>query len=538
MASQRQRKNFEDCVDEDHPVKIDYTVQSWWIGKFVQYLCWEVKGQVGEDYKVLEPKIYEEFGASPLLRESNWKPLVWPYMIGKSPRKAKPIIVISSEDEASRNEAKKVIELSDFFKNYQYFELLPLRYLPSGRVYFDPDERLRTIGMPTYIKHSETSVRPATANAVYNGDGYGYITAAHAFPDVVSDAKPPLDTQETFDLPFNSDSDSDDEAQMETLSQYSRTPPESSDSEHLSFRSSVTSGPRDQSPRINDTQQHILVPPMSSDRSSMNTDMPTNTDTHPVDHVPIDRLEPLGTVSPTSTVHDCVVVSVTHPRVIDFLTEVRSSRQDVDATIAVAQAQRANITAITSRGSVHGYLFDLPLYMSFTNSNSLQLVYKFIYDGVIQMGDCGTLVIDSETKEVYGHVVAASENTQVAFITAAGPVMNDIQKGGDWRLLCLRDTGVAEFPVTPTRSIPEIQSQHFKDIGSSALMHQQSYPQDFFEGDVVWVLKESDKPPYKATIIEARKFGNEWKYRCRDDKMHFWVEGFEWIKATNIRKAT
>ncbi|CAI6339878.1 unnamed protein product [Periconia digitata] len=453
----RPRAGFQDSVDEANPVEIDYKANPWWKSR---YSCWEVKGQVAEDYKDVGAKIHNELRQS--CRESSWEVSVSPYMVGKSTKNAKPVIVIASVDESSREEAKAAIERSGILMHHPYFKLWPLRYLPTGpvnpvamedqappkslpsvpsfKVYFDPTERVRLVGMPVYIRHNETSVRRATANAVYNGTDYGYITAAHACTRMFPDNTPSRDSQDNFEFPFDSDSESEsaDDAEVEALSHYSGTSPEATESASSPFTSSQTSETRSQSPghvyaTLSDTAEQL----MSSSQSSRDVEAPMNQGMHSVEPARIAELELLGEVSATFMPLDCVVVSVGNTAVISFLEGTKNMRKNSDNAIMVSKARRTTVIAWTSRGPIHGSLVDLPLYMRLPSSDLFQLVYKFTYDGDIKMGDCGTLVIDTETRELYGHVIADSQHRRVAFMMAAEPVMNDIKENGNWQLITL-----------------------------------------------------------------------------------------------------
>jgi hypothetical protein len=55
-------------------------------------------------------------------------------MVGKSPKSARPVLVIASEDEVSHEEAKSAIDQSDVLEHHRYFKLWPLAYLPTGPV--------------------------------------------------------------------------------------------------------------------------------------------------------------------------------------------------------------------------------------------------------------------------------------------------------------------------------------------------------------------------------------------------------------------
>jgi hypothetical protein len=111
---------FQDSVDEANRIDIDYKANPWWKAR---YNCWEVKGQIAEEYKILGPRICDELRKS--CRESSLEVFVWPYMVGKSPKSARPVLVIASEDEVSREEAKAAIDQSDVLEHHRYFNCGP-----------------------------------------------------------------------------------------------------------------------------------------------------------------------------------------------------------------------------------------------------------------------------------------------------------------------------------------------------------------------------------------------------------------------------
>ncbi|KAI4674392.1 uncharacterized protein J4E88_008126 [Alternaria novae-zelandiae] len=249
---QRTRVNYEDSVDMDHPVSVDQKANPEWNQ---DHFCWEAKGKCAQDYKEVETKLLRELDQS--RRESFCEVGVSLFMIGKTPQKAKPVIIISSQDQRSRKEAKKAITRSGILEDLD-FELGVLKYLPSGPIhpiagspseaswdsasesggwdsdtwetakpalshqsvtslplpaYYDPKQRLRITGMPLYVKTTDNQSRMGTANLVHNGSTYGYITAAHIFSPL-RHAPPSIDDgEEDLGVPFDSDSDDEDNSE-------------------------------------------------------------------------------------------------------------------------------------------------------------------------------------------------------------------------------------------------------------------------------------------------------------------------------------
>ncbi|KAF2656359.1 hypothetical protein K491DRAFT_678121 [Lophiostoma macrostomum CBS 122681] len=436
--------DFRDSVDEANPVQIDYTANPWWKPRD---LCWEMKGPMWSDFKnVLKPSIDKELHGSPRL--IGRVPSVWPYMLGRSLRHAKPVIVIASKYQDCREEAKNAIERSGLLEGYEHFKLWLLKHLPEGQIranamgdeafsqtwppdssdfdiYFNPTRSLRVTSMPIYIAHGN-SLRRATANAVCKATAYAYCTAAHAFLATPNYTEPESDTEEIFEMPFQSDSGSDDELDAEIRSEHSRTSSEPPQSESPTPESNETSRSDSQLP------SQFMNPLVEISEQHTGQEMNDHTNPRRVNGdflIGNDRLERLGRVSMLSAPLDYAIISVTHPAVVKFLQKLTPDQYKV---IAVKEAMRAEVIALTSRGQVPGRLFDVPLYMDYTNIGNQSLVYKLRYDGVIQMGDCGSLVIDKESEEVYGHIVANSESTHVAFLVSAVPI---VEHSSNWKFL-------------------------------------------------------------------------------------------------------
>lgn len=161
------------------------------------------------------------------------------------------------------------------------------------------------------------------------------------------------------------------------------------------------------------------------------------------------QLQLLGTVISMSISLDYAVVSVTNSGVRTFLEKYKGATLDAEI-ITISKARSANAIARTSRGPVYGHLLDTPIIMCLPKSNSYELVYKFTYNGVIKMGDCGTLVVDTETGELYGHIIADSRSQKicVAYVMAAAQIITDIKNVGNWQLLSTFNVD-QESPLAP-----------------------------------------------------------------------------------------
>jgi hypothetical protein len=451
------RPDFQKSVDEERPVKIDKTVNSW-SRLFTDYCCWEVKGPLAETYyRDLQSKIFEEL--KQFVSDTSSEVSVDPFMVGRTPKKAKPRIVISSKDKASREAAKALIDRSKILDNSE-FKLWLLQFPPSGPiipmaiddshvpetlppgsdVYLDPIEPYRSIGMPIYIKHSPQSVRRATANLVYNGMEYAYITAAHAFVKTSVNFQPAEVDDEDLEMPFDSDSEN------------------GSFKDELSSRYSQTSRPRSRSyssaeyPARTETPTNQSQSP--SDRETQKHPEPTL-----VAYSPTQQYEILGTAEIRLS-RDFAVISVNHTGVKKYLRHIAKNAER-SFPMQVSETIGTNVIAWTTHGAVSGRLAALPIFLCLPNSNSFELVHKFthydkIHDG-IQMGDCGSLVTDEQHTELYGHVIAKSENSQVVYVMAAKNVAVEMYALGNWEYISLSDMDCKSFSFPINRLIMRLE---------------------------------------------------------------------------------
>jgi hypothetical protein len=471
------RPDFQNSVDETRPVTIDNSVNSW-SRLFPRLCCWEVKGPLAETYyRDLQSRIFEEL--KQFVSDTSSGVSVDPFMVGRTPRRAKPRIVISSKDRASREAARALIDRSGILDNSE-FRLWLLQFPPSGPiipmaiedshvpetlppgsdVYLDPIEPYRSIGMPIYIKHSPQSVRRATANLVYNGMEYAYITAAHAFVKTSVNFQPAEMDDEDLEMPFDSDSDSEDGSVVDVVfsSQYSQTSPETSESEHFfpALSQPLQSGSQSQSLAKYSSPTET---PINQSRSP--SDLGTQKHLEPtlVAYSPTQQYEILGTAEIRLS-RDFAVISVNHPGVKKYLRQIAKNK---DRKLPMRVSETIGTTAIawTTHGAVSGRLAALPIFLCLPSSNSFELVHKFthldkIHEG-IQMGDCGSLVTDKRHRELYGHVIAKSENSQVVYVMAAENVAVEMYALGNWAYIYLNDMDCKSFSFLINRLIIQLE---------------------------------------------------------------------------------
>jgi hypothetical protein len=295
--------------------------------------------------------------------------------------------------------------------------------------------------MPIYIKTGVVSVRKATANAVYDGKAYGYVTAAHAFrepsPSAVTTHN---DDDDDLELPFDSDSDSDSDYggvdEHDLHHDYAEDLELSA--EDMSAQSTTQ---RSENHNSRTSHSHVLEKtsfpshdePLFATEAAYMAQISSNARVSTV----LPEMQLLGRLSSTMTSLDCAVISVTHHDLIAYLASSwhRDRRDETRHSICVAKPRRSNIVASTSHGPVHGKLVDVPILMQVPGSTTYEHVYRFNYDGDIKSGDCGSSVSDAETNELYGLVIGKSERGGTAYMMASERIVDNLERAGSWRFL-------------------------------------------------------------------------------------------------------
>jgi hypothetical protein len=456
---QRTRVDYQSSVDVDNPVPIDHIANPRW--KHGQ-LCWEARGRCAEDYKSKETKLLKELNQS--RREPFSEVAISLFMIGKTPQKAKPMIIISSEDKRSREEAKRAIERSGILEDLNY-KIGFLKYLPSGPIhsvagspsevsgvytadpsscspeasdsnsredatssssnqpgfavsslaYYNPEQRLRTTAMPIYVKTAADRSRTATANMVYNGTVYKYITVSHVFSPWGASS---IDSgEDDLGIPFDSDSEDEDHCNSET-------------SQARGTISASLRVPTSRDSDIDSAKSH------RSKISTMHNDSPDTAKDPPSELL---RLGELSADDDFDKSADYAIITINDFKLQKQLANLALSNPNRITQMRAAEPKSSQVTAWTRRGAISGTLGNVPRVMRFSGSKRFQQIYEFAYKGVIENGDSGSLVIGESGKELYGMIVAASSSQTIAYVMAAKELIPSIDNTGRWRFMSPSD---------------------------------------------------------------------------------------------------
>jgi len=418
--------NHEESVDIEHPLCVDRIANPEW--KNGQG-CWEAKGKCAQIYAEAKIKLLKELDQS---RQESFREIcVSLFMVGKTPQKAKPMIIISSEDKPSREEAKDAIIRSGVLTDYG-FKIGVLKYLPSGPIhpaagspseafwdsasesgggdshkwpetkhgsshhsdapispfaYYDSKQRLRMNGMPIYVKTPDGRSRMGTANAVVKGLKYGYITAAHIFRPVHQRPSSMDDGDDDLGIPFDSDSDDGHGGE--------------------DWNVDATCG--------------FGGMPEPRDLSGGLIDLPR-------------RLALLGQLESHYESLDYAIVTINDLELQRKLTESRVLGGRDHTHVSTAEPKPSLATAWTTHGPIQGTLNRAAILMRLPGSMSFQPVYTFTHEGAFENGDCGSLVLDITSRALYGMIIAVADRQPIAYLVAAEELMNHVANAG-WHLL-------------------------------------------------------------------------------------------------------
>ena len=437
-------------------------------------LCWEPSGAALDAYNSFRPTIKTLLDQQCEEVPEKAGLILGLYMIGFSSSTAAPVLVLVCKNRYIAKEAQKIIKKSKILDGYPGFRTALMSALPTGElvllaaeepsgnkdahtheslaVYFDPTDPIRVIAMSIIIKPSEGPLRRATANAIYHDKKYGYFTAAHAFHKGLH--VPDTNVGWGSDAEMSSgDEDDCNEEELRQLSQHSM----SSHEESLSDQSSTSAeslervhflGSGDAS--VTHTSQSHLVGPQDSGTHIIAVQNDSSSFSSRTISEESHNLELMGHLLMSSASKDWAVVHVSNAQVIRALEE--AERLETATINGIApNICHASAVAYTARGPVVGIVSGAPILLRFPQSNTFAEAFPFRCDnfqGGVEMGDCGTFVVDQHTKELFGHVIAGSRvgSSTTAYIMAAYHTMDELSSQHDWQLLRLQPRG-GESPL-------------------------------------------------------------------------------------------
>ncbi|KXS99580.1 hypothetical protein AC578_2204 [Pseudocercospora eumusae] len=399
------------------------------LGKSQYY--WEMCGKARESFIQLARDIKEhlEKHGDAVSSTVYWSA----YMVGRIQKSANPMVFFCSNDTRARLRVRQEIESSGILVRYPGFRtgdcnrpphLSQLRPLATGEAAHEPPSPpayLTTtcsnpMGASIMVKQTGGSnlLVPVTVGAVLEvGESLYFTTVAHAFNAIAAifDSATEIDTDIEFDFDDEDDTSSncslDDTVSMpELFAPAASQQPHEDHSEGLQISSAISAV--EEAPNQSDssngtpfyTQEDVVFSSQVDDKSrldycliGLNTD-----DTR------------IFKQSPTEAIQ-CAYHSVLPKRV--------SGPEAHDSPIVAYTGSRK-----ASRGSLSG----TPLFLSLTGGKITQELWSVHLEGTLVDGDCGSVVISTDSKALEGHIVAGSPEAGTALIVPAYQVMEDLQQ--------------------------------------------------------------------------------------------------------------
>lgn len=408
-----------------------------YIGKVGKELCWVAKGPARDAFTALAPKIkaYLERSVEPV---SSW--VTWSiYMFGKSEKTASPAILFCCDIVAHRKQVRSAIKDSGILNEFPGIKTAHMARPPDFNQLVQladdgADHRpvlaslaRNPCGMPLFVESSMgngTCYKQATVGGIIQlSDKFYYTTAGHVLSP---ETTPSYTEDEVSDDEFEIDDD-DDEVDEAASAAYEKTL--LNDAAMSPWYAGSTEGKMLQpalSPSIQDTQATQEASQCNSRRvleegPSLSPFLAPQS----LGHVYLSSLdEPLSGL-------DYALIEVTRP------IHCTANRIDLSSSSAKggAKIQRVvtdgpkdvKVLASTSRGIITGVMSGTPLYARLPNGSIYQDVYNVLLDSRLEAGDCGSWVIDAESGDLYGHIVAGSPDSGAAIVIPFARVFEDIE---------------------------------------------------------------------------------------------------------------
>ncbi|KAH7416641.1 hypothetical protein BKA64DRAFT_636042 [Cadophora sp. MPI-SDFR-AT-0126] len=418
--------------------------------------CWEVTGPA----QVISSDL---FGAvrtllnsrTEYLNEKESKPcfiMFGLYMIGDDGAHANPTLLLSCERKVPRRKALKLVKESGILSGYPGVRLAESIRPPSviqapvflggaeENLYVgeeDPDivewpPSKSICGIPVYgreqIGPDSYSSYEATVGGVVclNGKPYG-LSTAHSFQKEDLSTSAPDDE---FDFEFAYG----DWEETDSFDKTSETSPTSDTSFSSHSPNSSTQISQSQG-RTNPLGTYVprgAVKWMSLDSGNIGSDWA------------LVEFRPLNPVSVNT---------------VSFLKNSLTRQLLIKSIVQTGPAERKVLAVTGFNGIVPGVMSKIPTFMMLPGGDSFEEVWTVAFkDGNIGYGDCGSWIIDDETGDLYGHIIAGSPESSVAFIMPASTIRSDIRQrfGSDLTLPQDTDLSKTRDDFQPMNSSPMI----------------------------------------------------------------------------------
>ncbi|KAK7993733.1 hypothetical protein PG989_007114 [Apiospora arundinis] len=450
---------------------------------------WEACGPARDAFSKMAPDIkdYLEGYVEPI---SSW--VTWSmYMIGSVKNRASPTVLFCCEVVAHRREVRDAIRQSGILDGYPgvktghmakppgFEELVPLaRDSSSERLAFSLSVDIRQRRLTIREDFSADAKSPTTATLggiIKIRDKFLFTTAGHPFfrspdPDALtadSDSQS-VETHDALSLDGDSETDADDDDEIEGLDLIAIK----SKGYNVGASPSTTTKPS--------SKQRAPRPSSIADaRGGTSLDQ-------------VGDLFVAG-MSGSGTGLDYALVEVENHGSIarNTFKNPRDPRSFVTVnSLAEDTTGSPNRLAIivTSQNTLSGAMSETPSYARAPRDAQFRKMLRVFVDGRLEKGDCGSWVIDADTGDLYGHVVAGSLGSSAALVLPFSDVFRDILH---------RVKVMPEFPASDAAAGTNTDKQALEDKPGNA--HEDYFPSHSTSLNNVGQTATAESPPVYTT---------------------------------------
>jgi hypothetical protein len=428
--------------------------------------CWEAVGPAREVFIQIadEIKSHLEKSSDPVSHTVTWTI----YMIGRTRERAKPTIMFCCQVPGPRKRVRKMIEESDILSKYpgivtgdstrppDFDQLVQLtkseriEYLGLSKakmrkfIFYEPSKDV--CGVHIHVKYSDypdVLPRKATIGGILRaGDKYLCLTVAHAFTDKdqFQSSEATNNSNFEYDVDGQSDTDEDDVDMVDTTSRGSRTPEyaESPESQvtTMSMDSSTVASSQIQQPQSPSNITELALETSAAKRAEVLLSEEHNRVARRNMQIDLKEIWDASVLTSTNGPRpglDYALIETTLPDFQTFnqfhSTKLSSQHLPYPERIAFTRPEPDTevFAATASKGAVEGTISGTPTFMQTPSSNSIQELWTVRLFGSLENGDCGSWVVSRESGDVYGHIVAGSPESGVAYVVPAHQVYADVK---------------------------------------------------------------------------------------------------------------
>lgn len=179
------------------------------------------------------------------------------------------------------------------------------------------------------------------------------------------------------------------------------------------------------------------------------------------------KLEILGHLASSSVDQDWATIEVTNQHVISALNSFSIQGQilaaDIDADLdGMDNTPGSEVIVQTTHGQIPGAAISNSSHVRLPGSSTFVKLYQVALDAPLHWGDCGSLVFDVATRDVHGHVVAASAARDIAYILPATTLRNSTNL--QWQRTVVTETRLRRT----SKKTSEFQEYDYADISRTS----------------------------------------------------------------------